>query len=108
VPDGQKPLDLEGDQRLAERGSAHAELGGQFTLGRQPVAGNHLVVGDVRAQLFDDDLIQTRPHHGTQLVNHWATYSPFQSSFSKDIPRPLHNGNHNWGLTVSDLTVKIG
>jgi hypothetical protein len=47
VPDGQKPLHLEGHQRLAERGSAHAEFGGQFTLGRQPVAGNHLVVGDV-------------------------------------------------------------
>ena len=34
MPDGQEPLDLEGDQRLAERGSAHAEFGGQFTLGR--------------------------------------------------------------------------
>ena len=78
VPDGQQPLDLEGHQRLAEGGSAHAEFGGEFALRRQPVAGDHLVVCDVRAQLFDDHLIEAGPHHGTQLVDHWVTYSPFQ------------------------------
>ena len=39
VPDGQKPLHLEGHQRLAEGGSAHAEFGGQFALGRSRSPG---------------------------------------------------------------------
>jgi hypothetical protein len=57
----QHSLDLEGDQCLTEGGSAHAEFGGQLTLRRQPVAGGQLSIGDIRAQLFDDDFVETRP-----------------------------------------------
>ena len=70
VPHRQHTLHLEGHQRLTQRRAADAELSREFTLGGQAVPGRHLVVGDIRAELLDDDLVQPRPGDRPQLLNH--------------------------------------
>ena len=66
----QHALHLKGDQRLTQRGPAHAELCREIPLGGQTFPGDHLVVGDVRAQLLNDHFVQPWSGHRPQLLYH--------------------------------------
>ena len=59
---GDDPDDLERDQRLAERRSAHAEPGGELALRREPVPALQPVVGDPGGDLLGHLLVQPGPH----------------------------------------------
>jgi hypothetical protein len=66
----QHALHFERHQRLTERRATDTEFGRQITLCRQAITGRHFVVGDVPAQLLDDDFVEPRPSDGPKLLNH--------------------------------------
>ena len=53
-----KPLDFQRDQRLAHRGSRHAQLSRQVSLRRQPRPGRKLLGPDQRTDLVSDLAIE--------------------------------------------------
>ena len=66
VPDADRADDLEGDEGLAQRGPADAEAGGELALGRQPVAGGEVVVGDPGRDLRGHLLVEPGAHEPTR------------------------------------------
>ena len=53
-----RAVDLEGDQRFAQRGPRHVELLREVALGRQPARGAELAGADQGADLVGDLLVQ--------------------------------------------------
>ena len=66
----QHTLHFQCHQRLTQRRAADTELGGQIALGRHAIPWCHLVVGDIGAELLDDDFIQPWPGDRPELLYH--------------------------------------
>ena len=86
MPGLDEPLDLEGDDRLGDRGAADAEPGGEVALGGQPAAGGEAGLLGVGAQPVDDLLVEPTLGDRSQCVAHGGLLALSPLSV---VPRPL-------------------